>query len=258
MMKSVCVGALSMALAGVSLHAGTVVLGEPAVPGTGNCDPFGCPAFFGLGTYQQVYLASAFPGVINIDDLAFFQGQILQNGGQPAGGTYTFSLSYTSDAPGGLDLTNPNNNVTSGSATFFSGTLPALAPDSGPNVLSFSGSPFAYNPADGNLLLTISITGATNSLPFLYLDEAQCGPATPCPIGSTVVSSNAYFGSVKGVPVSGGNDVGGLITAFSYTASIVPTPEPGSVFLVLAGIGMIGYHGRRGSARRAKRASGQD
>ncbi|MGA2737752.1 MAG: PEP-CTERM sorting domain-containing protein [Bryobacteraceae bacterium] len=240
-----------MALAGANMQAGTLVLGEPAVPGTGNCDPFGCPAFFGLGTYQQVYSNTAFSGDIAIDDLAFFQGQILQNGGQPAGGTYTLSFSYTSDAPGDLDLTNPNNNISSGSATFFSGTLPALTPDSGPNVLSFAGTPFVYDPADGNLLLTITVTGGANSLPFLYLDEAQCGPQTPCPIGSTVVSSNAYFGTVKGSPVSGGNDVGGLVTAFSYTSAIgQTTPEPGSLLLVLAGIGFIGYRSRRSSGSR--------
>ena len=84
-----------MALAGVSLQAGTVVLGEPAMTGTGNCDPFGCPAFFGLGTYQQVYVGSAFPGTITIDNIAFIQGQILNNGGEPANGTYALSFSYT-------------------------------------------------------------------------------------------------------------------------------------------------------------------
>jgi hypothetical protein len=237
-----------MALAGVSLQAGTVVLGEPAMTGTGNCDPFGCPAFFGLGTYQQVYSNTAFPGAITIDGLGFFQGQILSNGGAPAGGTYTLGLSYTSDAPGDLNLTNPNDNIGSESETFFTGTLPALAADGTGSLLLFAGTPFAYNPADGNLLLTVSVSGGTNSTPFLYLDEAQCGPQTTCPIGSTVVSSNAYFGTVSGVPVSGGNDTGGLVTQFNYPSpSGLPTPEPGSLLLVLAGIGLIGYQRHRRS-----------
>jgi hypothetical protein len=168
-------------------------------------------------------------------------------------------FSYTPDAPGDLDLSNPNNNIGSGSETFFSGTLPSLISDGSGNLLTFSGTPFAYNPADGNLLLTVSITGATDSEPYLYLDEAQCGPQTPCPIGSSVLSSDAYFGTVSGSPVSGGNDTGGLVTEFGFTTITgVPTPEPGSVFLVLAGIGMIVYQRSRGNSRRAKRSAGQN
>src|ERR1039457_2056112 len=116
-------------LAVCSLQAGSLVLGNPPKTGTGNCDPFGCPAFFGLGTYQQVYLGTAFPGAITIDALTFFQGQILNNGGLPAGGTYTLTFSNTSAAPGNLNLTDPNGNIGSGSEGFFTGTLPALTAD---------------------------------------------------------------------------------------------------------------------------------
>ena len=237
---------LCLAFAGASLQADTLVLGDPPVPGTGNCDPAGCPVFFGLGTYQQVYSDIAFPSTITIDSLAFFQGQVEGNGGVPAGGTYTLSFSYTSEALGGLDLTNPSNNITSGSATFFTGTLPALTPDGALNMMLFTGTPFAYNPADGNLLLTVTVSSPTNSTPFLYLDEAQCGPTTVCPAGSTVQTSNAYFGAYGGKPISGGNDVGGLVSAFTYTTPTgLATPEPGSLLLVLAGVGFIGYRSRR-------------
>jgi hypothetical protein len=57
------------------------------------------------------------------------------------------------------------------------------------------------------------------------------------------VSSNAYFGVQNGVPVSGGNDIGGLVTGFDYAS--FTTPEPGSLLLVLAGIGLIGYPERQ-------------
>jgi hypothetical protein len=167
----------------------------------------------------------------------------------PAGGTYTLTFSYTSAAPGGLDITNPNNNIGSGSEVFFTGTLPALVADGSENIMAFAGTPFAYDPADGNLLLTVTVTGGSQSSPFLYLDEAQCGPDTICPMGSNVVSSNAYFGNVQGSPVNGGNDIGGIITAFDYTVTTGipgnPTPEPASLLLVLAGIGVIAYRGRR-------------
>jgi hypothetical protein len=239
--RAVCMGALCFAFVGASLQAGTLVLGDPPTPGTGDCDPFGCPGFFGLGTYQQVYSSTAFPSTITIDSLAFFQTQVVNNGGEPAGGTYTLSFAYTSAGPGDLNLTDPGQNIGSGSEDFFTGTLPALTADGAGNLLGFTGTPFTYNPADGNLLLTVAVTGATNTQPYLYLDAAQCGPQTVCQMGSTPVSGDAYYGYVNG-----GNVDGGLVTGFAYTATTgLPTPEPASLLLVLAGIGPIGYYGHR-------------
>jgi hypothetical protein len=222
-------GLLYLALAGASLQAGTIILGIPAV--SSNCDPFGCPAFFGLGTYQQVYSNSAFPGAMTIDDLGFYQSQVLHNGGVLAGGTYTLDLSYTSAAPGGLDFMNgPSANIELGSEEqFFTGTLPPLTPFATENILTFSGTPFAYNPADGNLLLTLTVTGGSGSPPYLFLDES----------GSTPVTSSAYFGTVNGANTTG------LVTGFNYTPAGSSTPEPASLLLVLAGIGLIGYRVRR-------------
>lgn len=236
---------LCLAIASASLEAGILVVGDPPMLGTGNCDPFGCPGFFGLRTYQQVYLSTAFPNAIAIDGLTFFEGQVLNNGAVPAGGTYTLSLSYTSAAPGALNLTNPSANVGSGSQTFFSGALPPLTPKSAGDLLVITGTPFAYNPADGNLLLTVTVTGSSESPPVLFLNEAACGPKTACPPGSSAVSSDAYFGVQNGVPISGGNDSGGLVTGFDYAS--INTPEPRSWCLVLAGIGLIWRGGRRRS-----------
>jgi len=234
--RAVYCAVLFVALAGASLQAGTLVLGQPGA--TGNCDPFGCPAFFGLGTYQQVYASTAFPGAIDIDDLTFYQALVLDNGGKPGGGTYTLSLSYTSDAPGDLDLTGgPNANIEAGTEeAFFTGTLPALTADGTTNLLTFAGTPFAYDPADGNLLLTVTLSGATNSTPYLYLDQS----------GSTLVTSDAYFG------VANGGNEPGLVTGFDYTTTTgIVTPEPGSLLLVLAGIGLIAYQGRRVISKRS-------
>lgn len=230
---------LCLALAGLSLQASDLILGDPPMLGTGNCDPFGCPGFVGLGTYQQVYLSTAFPGEIAIAGLTFFEGQVLSNGGMPAGGTYTLSFSYTTAGPATLNLTDPGLNVGSGSAGFFSGTLPTLTPEGAGKELIIMGTPFVYNPADGNLLLTVTVTNPSNPGPALYLNEAACGPKTFCPPGSSVVSGSAYFGTMNG-----GNFNGGLVTGFDYSA-ITATPEPVSLLLVLGGIAAIGYQRRR-------------
>jgi len=238
-------GVLYLVLANAVLHAGTLVLGNPPLKGTGNCDPFGCPQFFGLGTYQQVYLNTAFPGPIDINSITFYEGQVFNGAGVP-GGTYTLSFSYTSALPGGLSLSDPANNIGSGSQEFYSGALPALSVNPGGNLLTISGVPFVYNPADGDLLLTVSVTNGLNPTPFLYLNEATCGPKTLCPAGSSVVSSNAYFGNLNGSPVVGGNDTGGLVTGLSYTSPTgQTTPEPVSMLLSLTGLGLIGIQGWR-------------
>jgi hypothetical protein len=240
--KAICRTILGLAFTSLALHANIVVVGNPPMLGTGNCDPFGCPGFFGLSTYQQVYLSSAFPSEISIAGLTFYDGQVF-NGGQPAGGTYSLSLSYTSLAPGDLNLSNPANNVGSGSQGFFSGTLPPLTPQTGGSFLVIDGTPFVYNPADGNLLLTVTVSGGTNTGPALFLNEAACGPDTHCPPNSTVVSSDAYFGTTNG-----GNDAGGLVTGFDYTPITTDTPEPSSLLLVMTGIGLLFYSRRRRAA----------
>jgi hypothetical protein len=169
---------------------------------------------------------------MTIDDIGFYQSEVLHNGGQLSGGTFTLSLSYTTATPlGGLDVNDgPSANIEPGTEEqFFTGTLPALTPYVNENILTFSGTPFAYNPADGNLLLTVSVTGGTDSTPYLFLDET----------GTTPVTSSAYFGSFNGASTTG------LVTGINYTPAGASTPEPASLLLVLTGIGLIGYQVRR-------------
>jgi hypothetical protein len=200
--------------AGISCGS-SVTVGLPATSNSGNCIPFGCPGLFGTTTYQEVYSGAAFPGSFVIEEIDLFNTEDL-NGGMPAGGTYKFSLSYTSESPGSLDLTNPANNIGPGSLLFFSGPLPSLSG----GELQFPGVPFSYNPALGNLLLTVTISGGTDGSPTLYLDQSQTQAQT----------GRAYFGTI-----TGGNDAGGLVTQFD---SVVP--EPGSLVLVLTGLGVVG------------------
>jgi hypothetical protein len=212
------------------LQANTITIGDPSLSATGNCDPFGCPQFFGLGTYQQVYAASQFSGESTIDGLTFYDDEV-ENGAVPAGGTFTLSLSYTHDAPDALGTTSPSANSASGSQIFYSGSLPGLTA----NTLDFVGTPFAYNPADGNLLLTVAVNNPSDYALTLYLDQAS----------STAVTTNAYFGTYDGTAIDGGNGTGGLVTSFTVAPNVVTTPEPGSLLLVLAGAGLIAYQRRR-------------
>src|ERR1700722_7946143 len=99
-----------------------IVIGLPAVSGSGNCVPFGCPNQFGLTEFQQVYPSTSFPGPVTINQITFFNMQDFQ-GAPVTAATYQFSLSSTSQAVGGLDASNLTNNVGPDNQIFFSGQI---------------------------------------------------------------------------------------------------------------------------------------
>ena len=213
------------------LTAGTITVGGPPPHGVGNCDPFGCPEFFTLGTYQQVFTSNAFSGIQNISQLTFQDTQVF-NGGVSAGGIYTLSLSYTNAAPGALSTTSPTNNVTTGSEVFYSGTLPAVSGVLGDRLLVFSGAPFTYNPAFGDLLLTIDVFGAVDALPALYLDVSQGVNQT----------SSVYFGTDS---INSPQNGPGLITQFLVSPETSGVPEPNSAWLMLCAAMLMGAMWRK-------------
>jgi hypothetical protein len=226
---SLAVVLLSFLYAGLSAPAqagtvtGSTTIGQPALDYTGSCDPFGCPQFFGLGTYEQVYSSAAFPGAVTIQALSFFD-TVIHNGGQPAGGTFTLDFGYTSMMPDNLSLNSASSNLASANQVFFTGSLPALSR----GVLAFTGTPFSYNPDNGNLLLTVTVSNPSDKYIYLELDEAANVDQT----------TNAYFGTYGGHAYSGGNDYGGLVTKFTYTTDSNPgsVPEPGTLYSVFGGI----------------------
>ena len=87
-------------------YASTLVIGNP--PNGGNCFPLGCPTW--APQYQQVYARSDFSSPITISGLTFYNTLGEANNGFDTG-TYSFSLSSTSKAVDGLDLSNLNNNI---------------------------------------------------------------------------------------------------------------------------------------------------
>jgi len=197
---------LVLGFAAVSLvHADTTV-GLPPDAGNGNCFPFGCPHNFSQTHYQQLYAASDFSGPISITGLSFFNTQFL-NGGTPATGTFTVSLSTVSTT---LAAFTSLIAVGGNNTQIFSGSLPALI--AGVMTLS-GGGPFNYNPGAGNLLMDVTISGGADPNPALFLD-ARNGTA-----------SGIFSRQMNGTGAS--NDGWGLVTRFNGTA----VPEPSSVLL---------------------------
>jgi len=210
-----------LAGAGLTLKA-AVIVGLPADP-SGNCYPFGC-VFPPATVYQQVYNSNNFAGPITIAALTFFRTKT-DTGADLNTGTYSISLSTTSTAVNGLDITNFGNNVGPDNTLFFIGTLPASVAFG--SSFTLIGTPFTYNPANGNLLIDMRISGVAHSgLPTFF--DARNGTA------DGIFSRATDFCS--GIPTC--NQSYGLVTEFQTSADI---PEPGTLTLLITGVLLIGF-----------------
>ena len=200
----------SLLFSSLTAHAGVVTVGQNT---GGNCYPFSCFASDGGSLYQQVYAASAFSGAGMINSISFYRSQ----GGAMDNATYTLRLSTTGRAVGALSST-PANNVGADVSVFGTFSLGGAMPD----VLTFTGLPFLYNPAAGNLLLDVSVTYSGENYGYRSYFQAD---------DEMDVTSRLW--------VSDGVGQGGsaLVTSFDMGPSAA-VPEPGSMLLV--GLGLIG------------------
>jgi hypothetical protein len=228
--------------------------------------------------FQQVYDASSFAAfgpIIRIDEISFTQetvqignpGLLGGDGAENCSGTltkcglFTITLSTTSKPVNGLlpePPSPPDPSAYTSMAEFNANGFPILEGlqvvfaqqillsdyyDSGLGVLTITtltGSPFFYDPNDGNLIIDIQITdfGTSNDLTqgasslFFNATDDKDLESEPGPYSLV----NNFDGR--------DNDSYGLATAFELT--LVPEPSAG----ILLGLGLVGL----GCLRRGRRA----
>lgn len=170
------------------------------------------------GTYQQIYASSDFgSNPLSIASITFF-GQPLSS---VTSATYTVDLSTTTAALGSFTLYTPGPNNTQE----FSGLLGG--PITGSELTIPFSQVFNYNPASGNLLLQITISGGPQNPGGLGFDTQSNGGA---------LFSRAYNVFDGTINLNSG-DPTGLVTQFNPPAA-PPAPEPGTLFLL--GSALIG------------------
>jgi hypothetical protein len=92
-------------------------------------------------------------------------------------------------------------------------------------------TPFLYNPSQGNLLFDFQISGY-NGVGTGQFDVQNFGPT-----GGAVASMSGTLGSPIGHVFDSFGNISGNITQFNFTG--VPTPEPSTLFMLVAGAILI-------------------
>src|SRR5689334_739695 len=163
-----------------SVDAGTLVIGSrdnltryPVGKDPGAASA-AFPDFAAGGIYQQVYAKGAFPGPVTITQIAFASKSTGTSG--PGIATYNFNvaLSTTAVNPGSLS-TNLASNRGADFTQVFSGPLTASITANDQFDVVINITPFTFNPANGNLLLDVTINAPTQFTggPVLYFNAGS-------------------------------------------------------------------------------------
>jgi hypothetical protein len=203
----------AVACAGAA-HASTTVGDSSEV----NCYPFSCFAGDGGVLYQQLYDASAFPGAIDVGSVTFFRA----DDGLMDSASYDIAF-YLSDRPlDGMSET-PGDNLGFLLADWGNFSLSGLMPAE----LTFDGVDFTYDPADGNLLMQVTVTAVGATVGYDSFFQAD----------SSISVTQRLYDNAGGVEA---NDALGLVTRFNDAV-----PEPASWALMILGFGGVGSVIRR-------------
>lgn len=194
------------------------LLGSSLVVGTDNGAnefPFGGPFDGNPGTtYQEAYASTDFAGPELITAIDFFKAAGFKGG--IYSGTYTLSFSIISSNIGSLSTTDLAGNIGADNTVFDTVVLSGHTP----HELTFTGTPFLYDPSQGNLLLNISITGGSGASGVAFQDNEGIG---------TSVARYQNFGANNGLGW-------GLVTQFDTTS---PVPEPATLSLFACGMAAV-------------------
>ena len=193
-----------------------------------NALPFGSSNSGTAFVYQQVYNKTDFGGPIDITRITFYDA-FGTTGGDVRGGNFRIFLSTTATAVGGT-LGIPPGGIAS-LTEVYNATLPTLSS----GRLDFTGLPaFHYDPAAGNLLLTILAFDASTLVNPLRLDF------------STSNGGTLYDWSIADGPSQPNR---GLVTGFND----VPSPEIGETPIPAVGAGLPLILGAGGLVRYLRR-----
>jgi hypothetical protein len=213
----VAASAAALTLAGATAAgASTIAFTTPLLYEFGDCTPACTPQF------QQVYSASKFSGPVTITGITF----IYRNG--DASQTYVFTLSTSANPVGSLSATFADN-IGADAQQFYSG--PLVSPNASFEAF-FAGTPFYYDPADGDLLLDIS-----HPLSLGGTDSTYIGAYSP----ALQDVSRVYSAQATGPGYTEDQNVG-LMTFFTIAGGV---PEPSAWAMLIAGFGLVGGLQRR-------------
>jgi hypothetical protein len=228
-MKTAFLGvAAALSLLGASSNATAITIGTSD---SGNCSLGGCLS--GSFEYEQIYSASAFGQPITFNQITFFDlpsSAPNPDAQQPTPnavfgqGDYTITLATTTAPLGSAFPVGPLTNL----STFYVGMLGGAFDTTG--AFDITGSPYSYDPANGNLVLILTTTDGTGPC-CSYLDNDLSG----------LFISRAYYQSFEGT----NSDLTGLVTEFnSVPAPIVGAGLPGMLSVLMCG-GFLAWRHRK-------------
>lgn len=204
------------------------LIGAPATGG--NCYPFGCEA--PASRYQQVYSAANWSSALFINSISFFT----QQSGVLNTGSFSFYLSTTDKPVDGLSSVFDDNLGPDAVFFAFLNSTGQMAPE----VLTFSGLPFFYDPTFGNLLVDIRVQisfpdpyPGSGQRAFFQARSADDGGQPPGFSRAHDFSDAPEYWAGYG-----------LVTEF-YRFPTTTVPEPASIVFTATGLLGLGLFSRR-------------